>query len=513
MNPLKEIFQQWQEPNVTIQKMFQAVVSSIPNKLALVDGDSSLTYLELDKLTDDLAGYLQSIGVERNLVVGIYLEKCYEYIIACLSILKAGGSYLHIDLDYSSEIIEKILKDTSPIVIISKSKHSGMISKRGIKKILIDQNIDWRSGDCKLDNNFSMAANDTAFIGYSSGTTGMPKGVKVSHKALAYSVSKFWQEVWHIPDIKEFGYATYLSWDAMSPLVFGATGHIIPDNKDNNPLALVEYIRINKINHIFFTPSLLRKLFQEVSEEDLKKSLVDLKVIWLGGEVTTGELVEQSYRILPNVRLINNYGPSECFVVAQGQLNKSDANFSLCPVGKILPEMEILILDDKMQEITPGLPGELYVAGPCLVEGYLNNIKLTRERFIDIRGKIYYKTGDLANMLADDRLVIQGRADFIVNINNKKVNLIEIQYSIKKLLPIKDCVVVCEKDSAKNPYLVCYFIKASDTKWEADPVNIESVLISVLPKRLIPKKYIELKEIPLSNISQKVNYNQLHKSN
>src|SRR3989338_2154404 len=111
MNCSQKIFQQWQESNATIQKIFRVAASATPDELALVDGDTALTYLELDRITDDLAGYLQANGIAKDKIVWVYLEKCYEYIVACMAILKAGGAYLHMDLDYSGEIMEKILKD------------------------------------------------------------------------------------------------------------------------------------------------------------------------------------------------------------------------------------------------------------------------------------------------------------------------------------------------------------------------------------------------------------------
>ena len=178
MNCSQKIFQQWQESNATIQKIFRVAASATPDELALVDGDTALTYLE---------------------IVWVYLEKCYEYIVACMAILKAGGAYLHMDLDYSGEIMEKILKDTAPIAIISKPKHFDKLPECNAKKISMNEKINWSSFGRKLDNNFSMSASETAFIGYSSGTMGMPKGVRVSHKATVYSMSKFWQEIWHNP--------------------------------------------------------------------------------------------------------------------------------------------------------------------------------------------------------------------------------------------------------------------------------------------------------------------------
>lgn len=513
MNISEEKFQQWQKSDATIHKMFRSAVNETPNKLALVDGDVSITYLELDKLTDGLAGYLQANGVKKNQIVGVYLEKCYEYIVSCLAILKAGGTYLHLDLDYPSEIIEKIVEETSPIAIISKSNHLSRLPACDSNKVLIDEMVDLDLTGYKLNTAHSTDSSEIAFVGYTSGTTGIPKGVRVSHMAAIYSISKFWQEIWHLPNIKEFGYATYLSWDAMGPLMFNATGHIIPDDINHNSLSLVTYIMEHKINHTFFTPSLLKAIFQEVPENVLKKTLADLNVIWLGGEVTTRELLEETYEILPNVHLINNYGPSECFVVAQGPLTNHDINIDslLCPVGRVLPEMGVLIFNDKLQETMPGITGELYVTGPCLADGYMNNPDLTREKFISLHGNIYFKTGDLAYFMRDGRLVIQGRTDFVVNMGNHSINLLEVQSNIKKLLPIIDCVVVYVEDINKNSHLVCFLVKSPEISWEVDPAHIKSILISALPKYMIPKKYIEINKIPVNCTSQKINYKQLRK--
>lgn len=512
MNQLSPIFQRWQESDITIQKMFRSIASFKPEALALTEPGISLTYSELDKLSDSLSIYLQANGVSQGKIVGVYLEKCHEYIVACLAILKAGAAYLHLDLAYSKEVLKKILAETNPVVIISKNNHLAGLPGDQIKTVMVDEKTGWNRYGKKWEGDISMSADETAFIGYSSGTTGIPKGIRVSHRAAIYSLSKFWEEIWQLHDIMDFGYATYLSWDAMSPLLFGATGHIIPDAIDNNAMALVGYIKENKINHIFFTPSLLKVLLQEVPTETLKSSLDSLKVIWVGGEVTTGELVEGIYKILPQVRLVNNYGPSECFVVAQGQLTKDDASLPLCPVGRVLPEMEILILDQKMKETTNGLPGELYVSGPCLSDGYLNNPKLTQDKFIEIRDNKYYKTGDLASFLPDGRLMIHGRADFFINIDGKQVNSLEIQYNIKKALPLADCVVVGEEDPAGNKYFVCYYVRASVADWQADPEKIKEILSAILPREFIPRRYQELSRIPISSTSQKVNYKQLNKT-
>jgi len=512
MNISKEKFEQWRDPDATINKIFRSTVTENPNRLALVDGGVTLTYLELDKFTDGLAGYLQANGVKKNQIVGIYLENCYEYIIACLAILKAGAAYLHLDLDYSMQVLEKILEKASPIAIISKSKHCSKLP--AINKILVDEKIDWDSYERKLDNDFLISSNDVAFVGYSSGTTGVPKGVKVSHKAAIYALSKFWQEVWHLPDIKKFGYSTYLSWDAMSPLMFGATAYIIPDDINHDSLALVNYIMNHKINHTFFTPSLFKNIIQEVPENVLKKSFLNLNVIWVGGEIMTRGLLEEIFNILPEIHLFNNYGPSECFVVAQGPLTKDDIKIdsTICPVGKILPEMNILLLNNKIQETAaPGASGELYVAGPCLADGYFNNPKLTKDKFICLHGKTYFKTNDLGHIMPDGRLMVEGRIDFIANINGNSINLLELQNNIKKLLPVADCAVVYTEDKDKSQHLFCFLVKRPEMPYEIDPARIKSVLAKFLPEYMIPEKYFELNKIPVDLASQKLSYKQLNR--
>lgn len=513
MNIYEKKFQQWQEPDANIYKIFHSNVSENPDELALVDGDKLFTYLELDELVNRLAGYLQANGVKKDHLVGLYLEKCYEYMVSCLAILKIGGAYLHLDLDYAEEPLKKILEEASPVAIISKSRHCSKLPASKINKILVDKKADWNSYGCKLNNKNLISSDDIAFVGYSSGTTGIPKGIKVSHKAAIYALSKFWQEVWHFPNINRFGYTTYLSWDAMSPLMFGAAAHIIPDDINYNSLSLVNYIMNHKINHTFLTPSLFKNIIQEVPEKILKKALLGLDVIWVGGEVMTRGLLEKIFDILPKIHLFNNYGPSECFVVAQGPLTKDDikTDSTTCPVGKILPEMDVLFLNNKMQQIAPGASGELYVAGPCLADGYLNNPKLTKDKFIRLYGKTYFKTNDLGHIMPDGRLIIEGRIDFIANINGNSINLLELQDNIKSLLPVADCAVIYTEDKDKNQHLFCFLVKRPEMSYGIDPIRIKNILAKVLPEYMIPEKYFELKKIPVDLASQKFSYKQLNK--
>jgi acyl-coenzyme A synthetase/AMP-(fatty) acid ligase len=374
--------------------------------------------------------------------------------------------------------------------------------------LFIDKDSDWKK--CSTPIKYQQTtSDDIAFIGYSSGTTGTPKGVAVTHKSAIYSFCHFWKEIWNLPERNQYGYATYLSWDAMGPLLFGATGNIIPDYSDS-PRALLNYMHRKGINHSFFTPSLLKSIIQEIPSNEIKKKLARLKILWLGGEILTRDLLKKIYDLLPNITIVNNYGPSECFVVSQGILKKEDANLKqlFSPTGRILPDMQVLLLNKKYKEVNAGETGELFVAGPCLADGYLNNSKMTKEKFLNLNGQIYFKTGDFANYMYDGRLVIEGRSNFIFYRGSSKINLTQVQQIINKFHSFKDCVLLNISEDKNR--LVCFFVKENNMKKKADQ-NYKKILKNKLPKHLIPDQFIELNKIPINKNSQKADYIQLKK--
>jgi len=493
----------WKNSSTTVVSMFEGTVKDFPNVVALKCNNITYTYSELNTLTDNLAYYLQKKGVVKNAVVGIYLDKSPEYIIACLSILKAGGAYLHIDTEYNPEIIKKVIDDTHPILVITRKSFSIDFGIYGTYPIYVEDNDTWNPDNQPLSKIDSLTQDDAAFIGYTSGTTGIPKGVVVSHLSAVYSMSKFWEEVNEFGDIDIYGYATYLSWDALSPLLFGGTSYIIPDLICQSSPQLVNYIFENKINHTFFTPSLIVNILETVDEKEIKEKLSGVRVIWVGGEVVTGDLLKKIKSLLPNTHILNNYGPSECFVVTQGELTANDVTYQLCPAGAVLPEMDVKVLDSKMQTVQKYEKGELYVKGPCLATGYVNNTQLTNSKFIDIKGEIYFRTGDIASYTDDGRLIIHGRADYFKNVKGVEVNVLELQQKICQLLSLDYCIF--DVDSRNGEEITVLFYPES----KMDAEEMKFILQQALPNGLVPTQYRHITSIPMSPTSQKLDRKNL----
>ncbi|WP_372365314.1 thioester reductase domain-containing protein [Candidatus Uabimicrobium sp. HlEnr_7] len=498
-------------PHTTLHEIFSEQVKKNPDKVALVDKEIQLTYNELNQMTNSLAHYLSNYKIEEGDPVGILMNKSYEYIVACIAILKAGGAYLHLELAYPDQFLQQIFEDARPKVVITKLLYQKKIISHNIEALCIDNDCWLEAVNTEVKRPTSNSS--VAIIGYSSGTTGKPKGVCVSHRATIYAHYKFWEEVWAKEEKGRFAYTTFLTWDAVSPMIMGQTGYIVRDQTTLDPKQLLEFIADYRINHTIFTPSLLSCILQNIDPSTIQNKLKSLNILWVGGEVMTQDLANQILEMLPDLWLINNYGPAECFVITQGRLFANDsATPSICSVGRVLDDMKVVICDNEMNDCPNGSVGELYATGPCLADGYLNNSELTKRKFIQHNNSIFYKTGDLAKFLEDNRLVIIGRCDETVKIRSYNINMKAIEKILRKNLQISDCVVTIEEDRG-DKYLIAYVIRNASSTWEIDNNHSCLYLITYLQKHLpfysIPKVYIELESFPVHPISQKLDKSSL----
>ncbi|MBW1968347.1 MAG: thioester reductase domain-containing protein [Deltaproteobacteria bacterium] len=499
-----------------LHQLFQDQAERTPEAVAVVDGDKTLTYRELDRTTDELAGFLQNQGVAFDETVGIFMETCMEYLVAYIAILKAGGAYIPLELAYPDALLEKIFDEAQPKVIVTKRQYRNRFnSDLSAKPLFMDVDDTWRVGIYDKDAVASISLENLAFIAYTSGTTGEPKGVLVPHRAVVHSYTSRYEQSSYQPQDR-VACNIFFVWEILRPLLKGATCYIIPDDIIYDPRPLLDYLAGHKITEVLFTPSLLETVINSVDAEQIRLKLSSLKAIWLNGEVVTVNLKNRVLKILPDhVRLLNTYSISECHDVADVDLRDAkDLPSGICTVGHTIQGVELKLLDEKMQPVFPGGVGELYIGGPCLAKGYLKKPDLTAERFVLIEGQRFYRTGDLAEIHAGGKLEIKGRCDFMVKIRGYSIHLGAVETALLEHANVKSCAVIAEGEEGEDKRLVAYVVRHGAADWEIDErtgtsVAIRNILKLYLPHYMIPSTYIELDNIPLHPITGKLNYKLL----
>lgn len=499
-----------------LHQLFQNQADLTPEAVAVVDGDKAMTYRELDRTTDELAGFLQNQEVAFDETVGIFMESCMEYLIAYIAILKAGGAYIPLELAYPNALLKKIFNEAKPKVIVTKHQYRNKFdSDLSAKTLFLDVDDTWKASVYDQDGVSSISLDHLAFIAYTSGTTGEPKGVLVPHRAVVHSYTSRYEQSSYQPKDR-VACNIFFVWEILRPLLKGATCYIIPDDLIYDPRPLLDYLANHKITEVLFTPSLLETIINSVDDEQIRSKLSSLNVIWLNGEVVTVNLKNRALKILPDhVRLLNTYSICECHDVADADLRDvEDLPSGICTVGHAIQDVELKLLDDKIQPISSRDVGELYVGGPCLARGYLNQPDLTAERFVWIDGKRYYKTGDLAEIYPDGKLEIKGRCDYMVKIRGYSIHLGAVETALLEHANVKSCAVIAEGKEGEDKRLVAYVVRHETADWKIDErtgisVDIRNKLKPHLAHYMIPGTYVELNNIPINPITGKLNHKRL----
>jgi len=490
------------EDFLSLSKLFKLQAQRTPQEIALVDQTNSITYQQLDQLTDNLAGYLQKQGVTSNQPVGALLEKSQDYIIACLAILKAGGAFMPLELKYPDALLAKMVADAKPNLIITKSEYSSRISSKLSLKILpIDRKKNWNlplKPEQKLP---SIEPQDIANIIYTSGSTGEPKGIILTHQAIIAAELRREQF-----SLSRAGYPlayVLFQWEIYRPWFKGATTYIIPDEILYDHQLFLDFISQNKIKEITISPSLIQSIFNTIEVDCLISKLSNLEVIWLTGEPVNKKLKTQLLNRLPSTRLLNYYGLNECFTVAIDDLRETeDLPSGFCAVGTPFEDDEIILLEENGQQVSPGNEGEMYIHSPCMFREYLNKPKLTADSFVDINGTRFFRTGDLAAILPNGKLEIRGRCNYMVNLRGYNVSLAGIENTLLEHPEIKSCVVVLQGQEEAQKKLIAYFIPQEQG---TEPQQIRELKLRLrhhlqerLPPHMMPTAFVVLEKIPIT---------------
>ncbi|PYI21792.1 acetyl-CoA synthetase-like protein [Aspergillus violaceofuscus CBS 115571] len=503
-----------------LSALFSRQVKATPNAVALEDDKATFTYAELDREVDCLSRRLRTYGVSRDTLVGVLLPRSADYVIACLAALRAGGAFLVLELAYPPELLADVIEDGNPAVVITHRAEVGKIKSK-VPLIVLDEPAAHANGHATEPA--PLPADDDldrlAFVSYSSGTTGKPKGIANPHRApvLSYDLR------FGVQDLQpgdRVACNVFFIWEILRPLLRGATVVTVPDDASYDPAALVDLLAARKITETLMTPTLLATVLQRHPHID--ERLPELRTLWLNGEVVTTDLARRAIKALPQTRLLNCYSACETHEIACGDIRKIiDEEATYCPVGPPLDPKQIYILDESGQPVDTGVSGELFVAGPLLARGYLNLPETTAKAFTPNRfdtqpGSRLYRTGDLARLLPSGLLEITGRVGSMIKLRGYSVVPAKVESEIVKNLAVGHCAVVAHGDGLERQ-LVAYIVPDRNAAGRPT-VEINEAGYSPAARRtlaqslahyMIPALWVELPELPTHDVTGKVDLKRL----
>ncbi|PMD42281.1 nonribosomal peptide synthetase 10 [Hyaloscypha variabilis F] len=519
-----------QGPIIDITKDLSALITqqmrATPNATALEDENTTITYRELDERVSVLAAQLRDQGVSRDNLVGVLLGRSANYVIACLAALRAGGAFLVLELAYPPNLLADVIEDAKPTVVITNKTQANQINAEIPLVILDEVGIGHYSppGSRMEREDVPLPAEDDlqrlAFVSYSSGTTGRPKGIANPHMApvLSYDLR------FRLSDLSpgdRVACNVFFIWEMLRPLLRGATVVCVPDEASYDPVALVDLLRQRRVTETLMTPTLLAAVLSRHS--DIQSDLPDLRTLWFNGEVVTTDLARRAIKALPKTRLLNCYSASETHEIACGDIRaiiNNDAPY--CPVGPPMEPHNIHILDESGREVDVGVPGELFVGGSLLARGYLNLPDTTAEAFIPnpfdpTPGSRMYRTGDLARMLPSGILEITGRVGAMIKVRGYSVVPGKVENAIIDKLAVKQCAVIAHGDGLDRQ-LVAYIVRDKEEPGDRPVPIIDEAGYSLVARRtlstslaqyMIPALWVELDELPTNRVSGKADLKRL----
>jgi amino acid adenylation domain-containing protein/thioester reductase-like protein len=517
-----------QIPLLDITKDLSALIGqqmrATPDVVALEDETTCLTYRELDQRVQGLANRLRGYGVTRDSLVGVLLGRSANYVIACLAALRAGGAFLVLELAYPPNLLADVIDDAKPTVVITATSQAPQIHG-DIPLILLDdpRKDPYKPAGTQADLPPLPNENDMerlAFVSYSSGTTGRPKGIANPHMAPVRSYDlRFRLSNLSLGD--RVACNVFFVWECLRPLLRGATVVCVPDEASYDPVALVNLLSQRCITETLMTPTLLAAVLSRHS--NIQTDLPNLRTLWLNGEVVTTDLARRAMKALPNTRLLNCYSASETHEIACGDIRAIiDNEAPYCPVGHPMEAEHIHILDQSGKEVDVGVPGELFVGGLLLARGYLNLPETTAEAFLPnpfdpTPGSRMYRTGDLARMLPTGVLEITGRVGAMIKIRGYSVVPSLLENAILEQLAVKQCAVVAHGEGLERQ-LVAYIVRDKEDPGERAVPIIDEAGYSLVARRtlsaslaqyMIPALWVELDELPTNRVSGKADLKRL----
>ncbi|WP_460111359.1 non-ribosomal peptide synthetase [Pseudomonas sp. S3_H04] len=478
-----------------IHQLIEAQVARTPNAPALLFGEQTLSYAELDARANRLAHLLGEQGVRADSLVGVCALRSVEMVVALLAILKAGGAYVPLDPEYPQKRLAYMIEDSGINLLLTQDALLASLPTDGVQVITLDQpGLLDRYSDSRP--NVSVDPLNLAYVIYTSGSTGKPKGAGNSHAALVNRLC-WMQEAYAIDASDSVLQKTPFSfdvsvWEFFWPLLTGARLVVAAPGAHRDPLQLIDIINCHGISTLHFVPSMLQAFIHEAGVE----SCVGLKRIVCSGEALPLDAQLQVFAKLPNAGLYNLYGPTEAAIDVTHWACVDEGADSV-PIGRPIANLRTHVLDAELLPVPSGVAGELYLGGAGLARSYHQRPALTAERFVPCPfhdGARLYRTGDRVRQRADGVIEYLGRLDHQVKLRGLRIELGEIETRLMQHPLVREAVVLVQGGKHLVAYLVLEQAQP-DEQWQQD---VKAWLLGSLPEFMVPTYLMTLEKLPVT---------------
>ena len=502
---------QSRDPGDVFHRLIADQAIRTPELTAVIAEDRRLTYRELMIRSNQLAHYLQKLGVGQNVLVAVCMERSLELMIALIGTLQAGGAYVPLDPEYPPYRLQFMLEDAAPRVLLTQQRFAALFAVNELNTVCVDSM--WSDIALQSDQDPMLITHpeQMAYVIYTSGSTGHPKGAMNTHAAIANRL--LWmQDTYCLSASDHVLQKTPLSfdvsvWELFWPLMTGATVVFAKPGGHRDPEYLIDLINANEITTLHFVPSMLHAFLEHPRIE----SCTSLKRVIVSGEALAADLVMQ-FNAHMKADLHNLYGPTEAAVDVTAWQCPGSGSVSNVPIGKPIANTQIYLLDANLQPVPIGIPGELYIGGDAVGLGYVNRPDLTAERFVPDRfgggrGRRLYRTGDLARFQPNGNIEFLGRIDYQEKIRGFRVELGEIESALRQHTAISEAAVVTHEYAPGDKRLTAYIVPSRDKSTEFREAELSGTkdhlivllrfhLAERLPSYMMPSAFVLLDALP-----------------